>query len=145
MSLRDKKQLTLTDLENLEKDPRFPACRTVGKLVEVLQRLPPELPIDPFNEGVKPVIFNRKYDDIHLSFEENDGLWDDIEDDTLGFGPDEEEEEDDWNEDEDEKPGSITEQDPEVQKLINAAAEATEIFTDDELEAFVREQKGKDQ
>lgn len=65
------------DWKSLPK--KIPACGTVGDLVRELSKLPPELPIAANagdEPGVKPVIFNAKYDDRHLSFEENDGMWD---------------------------------------------------------------------
>lgn len=69
--------MTLEELKELKKNPTFPACETVGELIEVLQGLPSDLPIDPYNHGVKPVVYNRKHHDMHLSLEENDGTWDD--------------------------------------------------------------------
>lgn len=64
------------DWKKLPKN--IPACDTVGELMQELAKLPPELPIKlSFEDGVKPVVYNAKYDDRHLSFEENEGGDDD--------------------------------------------------------------------
>lgn len=69
---------TMKELKALTKDPKFPACETVGELIEVLQQLPNELPISVgLENGVKPVVFNRHRRNTVLGLEENDGTWDD--------------------------------------------------------------------
>ena len=56
---------------------KFDPCETVGELIEVLKQLPPELRVNPSDDGVKPVIFNVMHHDVQLGLEENDGTWDD--------------------------------------------------------------------
>ena len=56
---------------------RCSAVRNVGALKRLLIGLPDNLPIDPREDGVKLVWFNVGQDNEHLSFEENDGTFDD--------------------------------------------------------------------
>ena len=59
------------DWKKLPKD--IPPCYTVGELAAELAKLPQELEIKlGFEDGVKPVVYNVKYGNRHLSFEENE-------------------------------------------------------------------------
>ena len=61
-----------------ELPTNFPACYTVGDVMAVLEKLPKDLPVDgSFENGIKPVVFNRHDPDVHLNFQDNDGTWDD--------------------------------------------------------------------
>jgi hypothetical protein len=61
------------------KFPKFGPSFTVRELIEQLERLPEDLPINQgFEEGVVPVVFHVANDDTHvLQFEGNDGTWTD--------------------------------------------------------------------
>lgn len=66
---------------NRDNCPKFDAVHTVGELKAVLAKLPDDLPLNVFDDGIKPVVFNWTHDDVHLALEDNDGCWDDLEDD----------------------------------------------------------------
>lgn len=59
------------------KYPKLRVCRTVGELLAQLQRLPESMSLDPFDDGVLPVVFNVGKPDEQLCLESNDGTWDD--------------------------------------------------------------------
>lgn len=73
----EPKRMTLKELKNHPEQIRVPAAMTVAELIKQLQKLPPNLRINPnaMRGGVKPVIFNQD-DKPELSFEYNDGFWD---------------------------------------------------------------------
>lgn len=50
--------------------------QTVSDLIELLKKLPPDLPVNLFDDGVKAVWANVGQDNEHLMLEENDGTWD---------------------------------------------------------------------
>ncbi len=57
---------------------RQPAPENVGSLIEILQKLPKDLPVNHgFEEGVKLVWFNVGRPNEYVGFEENDGTYDD--------------------------------------------------------------------
>lgn len=59
------------DWKKLPKD--IPPCYTVGELAAELAKLPQGLALKiGFEDGLKPVVYNAKYEDRHLSFEENE-------------------------------------------------------------------------
>lgn len=56
----------------LKEAPKLKKCRTVGKLIEELQKLPKTLPIrQGFGDGVSIEVYNISTD-AHLEFEEID-------------------------------------------------------------------------
>jgi hypothetical protein len=68
---------TMKELKNLDKAPKFPGCKTVGELIEVLQQLPHKLPVETgVGYGIKPVLVNGKTAPT-LLLDSDDGTWDD--------------------------------------------------------------------
>ena len=54
----------------LKEQPKLKTCRTVGKLIEELQKLPKTLPIKQgFGDGTMPTVFNSTTS-AFLEFEE---------------------------------------------------------------------------
>lgn len=65
-------------------DMAKPVAQTVGELIDELSRLPSDLPVDPYEDGVALTVYNIDMD-AHLAFSEGcdelDRMEDDWEDD----------------------------------------------------------------
>lgn len=72
-----EKRLTMDDLRKGKRDVKVPPCFTVSDLIDELEKLPSDLPINGgFDHGVQPIIYNQKTKPV-LIFEEADNSWDD--------------------------------------------------------------------